>query len=235
MRLDRLLSHASGLSRAQARRCIRAGRVRLGGELVRDPARQVPAGAGLALDDEALALQGPRYLMMHKPLGVVCARRDDRHPSVFALLPEAQARGLHLAGRLDLDASGLLLLTDDGAWSHRLSAPRHRCPKRYRVALARPLDEAALARLAAGVSLRGERRPTRPAEVERLGELGLRLTLREGRYHQVKRMIAALGSHVTALHRESIGPLVLDPALAPGEWRALTRAERAAMGIGCGD
>jgi 16S rRNA pseudouridine516 synthase len=132
-------------------------------------------------------------------------------------------------GRLDIDATGLVLITDDGDWSHRVTSPRHKVPKSYRVTLENPLSEEAAASLRAGVALRNEPRRCAPAELERLADNVWRVTITEGKYHQVKRMFAAVGNRVLALHRERIGNVALDPELAPGEHRPLTADEIAAF------
>jgi 16S rRNA pseudouridine516 synthase len=229
MRLDRFLGHAAGLTRSAAQRAIREGRVAVGGMPVADPGQKVGDGAAVTLDGVAVEVRGPRYLMLHKPAGCVCAARDGVHPTVLDLLPAGERDGLHVAGRLDLDVTGLVLLTDDGDWSHRVTAPRRKCPKTYLAELADPIGEDAIAVLRQGVRLRGEASDTAPAEVERLGPARVRITVTEGRYHQVKRMLAAVGNRVTGLHRERIGLLTLDPTLPPGAWRALTAAEVAGL------
>jgi 16S rRNA pseudouridine516 synthase len=132
---------------------------------------------------------------------------------------------LHIAGRLDIDSSGLVLVTDDGQWSHRITAPSNHCPKTYYVTLAEPLTVEQASSLAVGLLLKGESKVTKPATVEKVSEHELRLTITEGRYHQVKRMFAALGNHVVALHRLSIGGLALDSSLLPGAYRSLTTEE----------
>lgn len=229
MRLDRLVSHAAALTRSQAQRAIRAGQVTVDGVSVNDPAFKVVERAVVTFDGRPLGLQALRYLMLHKPAGCVCATRDGLHPTVLDLLPAAARAGLHVVGRLDLDVAGLVLLSDDGEWSHRVTAPRRKCPKTYRAELAEPIGEAALAALRRGVLLRGEERDTHPATVERLGPAAVRISVTEGRYHQVKRMFAAVGNRVTRLYRERIGPVALDPALPPGGWRDLTVAEIAGL------
>jgi len=229
MRLDRFVSQAAGVSRSQARTLIQRGRVSVAGTPVRDAAYQVGEGDRVEQAGRVLLLPGALYLMLHKPAGVLSATRDAHQATVLTLLPPAIAARVHLVGRLDKDTSGLLLLSDDGAWSHRISSPRHHCAKTYRAQLAEPLVEHAEQRLAQGLMLRGETSPTRPASLQRLDDSCVRITITEGRYHQVRRMFAALGNHVLALHRERIGGLVLDPALAPGQWRALTPEERAAV------
>lgn len=225
MRLDRFLSHAAGLTRSEAQRAVRAGRVAIDGTPARDAALKVAQGAAVTLDGAPVGPRGPRYLMLHKPAGCVCATTDGLHPTVLDLLPPATRAGLHVVGRLDLDVTGLVLLTDDGDWSHRVTAPRRKCPKTYLADLAEPIDGNALATLQRGVRLRGEERDTDPAAVERLGPARVRISVTEGRYHQVKRMFAAVGNRVVALHREQVGPVSLDPALAAGAWRGLTSAE----------
>lgn len=225
MRLDRFLSQNTALTRSRARQAIRRGRVTLAGARVSDPSAPVADTAEVRLDGEPVTAPGPRYFMLHKPVGWVSVTRHDRHPTVLDLLGPEPRAGLHAAGRLDLSASGLVLITDDGDWSHRLTSPRRHCPKRYRVSLAGSLTDVQAAALREGVVLRGETTPTRPAGLEILDATTILLTLTEGRYHQVKRMCAAVGNRVVALHREAIGPLELDPGLAPGQWRPLTDEE----------
>ncbi|RMG34370.1 MAG: pseudouridine synthase [Gammaproteobacteria bacterium] len=225
MRLDRFLSRATGLSRKQAGIEIRKRRVRVGEELVRDPARRIAPDAAVHWRDEPVSLPGRVYLMMHKPAGLVCARRDPLHSTVLDLLPPELAARVHIVGRLDRDTTGLLLLTDDGEWSHRITSPRHGCAKSYLAELADPLPPDAARRFEEGLMLRGEKSRTRPARLQRLAERKVRVTLHEGRYHQVRRMFAALGNRVLSLHRESVGALGLDPALAPGAWRPLSETE----------
>jgi 16S rRNA pseudouridine516 synthase len=177
------------------------------------------------LDDEPLAAPLPRYLMMHKPVGVVCATEDPTHRTAIDLLDLPNPAGLHFAGRLDLDTTGLVLISDDGQWTHRIVSPKHHCIKRYRVGLAAAPSAADLQRLCDGVLLKGEKRPTRPAQVQQTAADELLLGITEGRYHQVKRMLAVLGHQVVSLHREAIGPLELDPELTVGGFRPLRQCE----------
>lgn len=225
MRLDRFISNATALSRAETQRTIRGGRVTIAGETVRDPARHIAAHDRITLDGEAVTERSARYLMLNKPAGYICATTDGSHPTVIDLLHEPQREGLHPAGRLDIDTTGLVLISDDGEWSHRITSPRRECPKRYRVELAEPLADNVEEIFAHGLLLKGESKPTRPAQLQRLSTRRALLTIHEGKYHQVKRMFAAVGNHVTALHRESIGAIELDPALAPGAYRHLTAQE----------
>jgi 16S rRNA pseudouridine516 synthase len=179
----------------------------------------------VVFDGAALAPPLPRYFMLNKPAGVVCATQDPSHRTVIDLLDLPNPAGLHFAGRLDVDTTGLVLITDDGQWSHRIVSPVHHCAKRYRVNLERNLSECDIQKLEGGVMLRGEKRPTRAAKLESAGSGEWVITISEGRYHQVKRMFAAVGNRVESLHRESIGGLVLDPTLKEGEYRALEERE----------
>ncbi len=228
MRLDRYLSSVTVLSRSQARQAIRCGRVRVNGAIVKQPSTLVPEGGEVSLDGAKVARPGYRYFILNKPQGYVCSTHDKHNSSVLELLHEPVLAGLHFVGRLDIDTTGLVLITDDGAWSHRISAPRRKSPKTYLVTLAEPLTEEQASRLRAGLLLRNEKLPTQPAELESISETQLRLSITEGRYHQVKRMMAAVGNRVIALHRESVASLVLEPELQPGQYRRLTAAEVAA-------
>lgn len=230
MRLDKLVAHTTPHSRSEVRRLLRAGRLAVNGLPARDPGQLLRADDVVTLDGSVLRLAGPRYYMLHKPLGVVSATTDSHHVTVVDLLAGIDREGLHLAGRLDADSSGLVLLSDDGAWSHRVMAPgRHE--KRYRVRTARPIATDTVQRFAEGLALRGEEdQPTRPARLEVLGPQEALVWLSEGRYHQLRRMFAAVGNHVEALHREAVAGVELDPALAPGQWRALTAQEIAQAG-----
>lgn len=229
MRLDRYVSQAAGLSRAAVRTLLRRGAVTVDGVVVKAADLQVPAGGRVELDGQALTLSGLRYFMLHKPAGVVCSTRDGDHATVLSLLDEPRRGLLHPVGRLDVDTTGLVLLTDDGTWSHGITSPRRHRDKVYRATLAEPLAADAAARFAAGLRLKGEEKPTLPAQLDILSPIEVRVTLHEGRYHQVKRMFAALGNRVVALHREAIGAVTLDPRLQPGEYRALRDDEVEAL------
>lgn len=225
MRLDKFICDCTGLTRTQAGKSIRQGLVSINGELVKQAARQVSVTDQVELDGEPLQLIGPRYIMLHKPAGYVCANDDPEHPIVFTLLDEPLVERLHTVGRLDLDTTGLLLLTDDGQWSHRLTSPKHHVAKTYRVWTADLIPADAIAQFAAGVMLRGEKEPTKPAQLELVATHEALLTIHEGRYHQVKRMFAAIGNKVERLHRERIGALQLPVELAEGEYRSLNEEE----------
>ncbi len=221
MELARLLFTQGFGSRRECTALCRRGAVRIGGAVVDDPAADVaPEGLVFEVDGVAWPFHQPAIVMLHKPAGVECSRAPSHHRSVFELLPAPLARrGVQPVGRLDADTTGLLLLTDDGALLHRLSSPRRRVPKVYEVTARHPVDAAMLDALRRGVVLRDDPQPVRAEAVEARGSHALRLTLVGGRYHQVRRMVAAAGNRVEALHRSGFGPLVLPADLAPGGWR----------------
>jgi len=169
------------------------------------------------------------YLMLHKPAGTECSRKPSAYPSIYTLLPsplrqrpqKGAVQGVQAIGRLDQDTTGLLLLTDDGPFIHRMSSPRHHVPKVYEVTTCHAVTPSQLRRLLDGVVLDDSPMPVRAAACEATGEQQLRLTLTEGKYHQVKRMLAAVGNRVQALHRSRIGGLQLPADLPPGQWRWL--------------
>ncbi|MCK0163464.1 16S rRNA pseudouridine(516) synthase RsuA [Marinobacter sp. S6332] len=229
MRLDQFISSSSPLSRKEARRAIHAGRAEVDGEVWKDTGKHIPAGAEVVLDGTPLTVKGERYLMLNKPAGVVSATRDSEHPTALDLLPAELTKDLHIAGRLDADTTGLLLLTTDGKWSHRVTSPRVDCPKTYRVGLNTPITDSAIEELETGILLHNDPKPMKPAQVKVVEPQLIELTISEGRYHQVKRMLAAVGNHVEALHRQSIGAISLDPKLEAGGYRELTEQEIASI------
>lgn len=225
MRLDKLLSNASNLTRSQAVKAIKQGDVLVDGE----PAKK---GSDKVTEENEVRYLGilikepkPRYYMLNKPVDCVSANRDKNSLTVFDYLLVARRDQLHVAGRLDRDTTGLILATDDGQWSHRLTSPKHEHFKRYRVGLAEPLGEKAKTMLEQGLMLEGESKPTRPALVEMIGPQEILLSISEGRHHQVKRMLLAVGNEVMTLHREAVAHIELDASLAPGEYRELTSDE----------
>lgn len=235
-RLDRLLANLGYGSRREVSALVAKGQVVLDGTPVKDAGAKVPVVADLP---ERLSIAGrpvdppaPLTLVMHKPLGVVCSHREAGR-SVYELLParwRARMPALSTIGRLDKETSGLLLITDDGPFLHRVISPRSHVAKRYLATLDRPLDGGEAEAFAAGaLMLEGEAEPLAPAVLEPIDSCRAWLTITEGRYHQVRRMFAAVGNHVTALHRDRIGGLALPPDLAPGEWRTLAADEQAAL------
>ena len=208
-------------TRRECESLVAAGFVSLAGEVCDDPWREVePEGLEFGVQGQRWPYREKALVMLHKPAGYECSQKPKHHPSVLSLLPAPlRVRGVQPVGRLDEDTTGLLLLTDDGALIHRLTSPRHHVPKVYEVRCKHPVDEAQLAALRAGVVLDDDPAPVRAAACEADGTHGLRLTLTEGKYHQVKRMVAAAGNRVEALHRSAFGALVLPADLAPGQWR----------------
>ncbi|WNO59549.1 16S rRNA pseudouridine(516) synthase RsuA [Rheinheimera sp. MMS21-TC3] len=231
MRLDKFVCESTDLTRSQAGKVIRQGLVTINGTLVKQAALQVTADDVVCLDEQQINIIGKRYIMLHKPAGYVCSTSDPDHPTVFTLLDEPLLERLHTVGRLDLDTTGLVLITDDGQWSHRISSPKHHVAKTYRVWTADPIPVSAIAQFEQGVMLRSEASPTLPAQLELIGEKEALLTIQEGRYHQVKRMFAAIGNKVEQLHREKIAALQLPDDLMEGEYRVLTQHQLQLLGL----
>ena len=230
MRLAQVLFSQGFGTRRECAALIAAGRVEVGGQVVDDPGHEVdPAGLVFAVDGQRWPYAEHALVLLHKPAGYECSQKPRHHPSVLALLPAPlRTRGVQPVGRLDEDTTGALLLTDDGALIHRLTSPKRHVAKVYDVTLKHPLDERLVQRLRDGVVLDDDPRPVRAAACEATGERTLRLTLTEGKYHQVKRMVAAAGNRVEALHRSAFGGLALGD-LAPGQWRWVDAAGRAAL------
>ncbi len=204
------------------------------------PVVHTQSAAEFAADGLRLRVQGvdwpyqeKAYVMLHKPTATECSQKPSTYPSIYTLLPsplrlrpqKGAVQGVQAVGRLDQDTTGLLLLTDDGKFIHRMSSPRHHVPKVYEVTVKHPLDQAQVNKLLAGVVLDDDPKPVRAAAAEWVSSHHLRLTLTEGKYHQVKRMVAAVSNRVEALHRSQIGGLRLPAELAPGQWRWLSAAD----------
>lgn len=230
MRLDRFLSNLPRFSRADARQLLAAGRLRVDGATVRDGRVEVREFNRIELGEELLQAGKPaRYFMLNKPAGVVSATAHDQHRTVLDLLDEPDKHELHIGGRLDLNTTGLLLVTNDGLWSRRLTEPSSRLGKVYRVTTEQPIGAEYVEVFARGLYFAYENLTTLPAELHILDTHSALLTLHEGRYHQVKRMFGHFRNRVVGLHRERMGPLCLDPELAPGQYRALRAEEIAAV------
>lgn len=229
-RLDKRLANTGKWSRKEARALIRAGRVQVDGALCRAPEDKVEEAAPVFVDGIPISAPGPVYLMLHKPAGVVSSTGEPGERTVLELLgDEYQNIGLFPAGRLDKDTEGLLLLTNDGALAHRLLAPRNHVDKVYYVEVDGALDAEDVQAVRSGLVLR-DGTVCLPAELELLpGGRAAYITLHEGRYHQVKRMLASRGKPVTYLKRVRFGPLELDESLAKGEWRPLNGRELEAI------
>jgi 23S rRNA pseudouridine2605 synthase len=221
VRLAKYLAHSGVASRRAAEDLIRAGRVQVGGELVTDPARDVDERSGVAVDGEPVLPEPLEVHMLNKPAGVVSTARDTHgRATVTQLVPSG--RRLYPVGRLDVDTTGLILLTNDGELANRLLHPRHEVPRTYRARVRGRPDDAALRRLRQGVAL--DDGPTAPAKVRRVSASVLEITLHEGRKRQVRRMLEAVGHPVVELERIAFGPLRLR-GLEPGRHRRLTAAE----------
>jgi 16S rRNA pseudouridine516 synthase len=226
MKLDRLIASHHAMGRQAAHHAIAARRVKVNGVCVTDGHHPVDRFTLVELDGAVIqAAERALYLMLHKPVGILSATKDDQHPTVVDLIDDPDKHTLHIAGRLDRSTSGLVLLTNDGRWSKQLMTAEEKVPKVYRVETLDPIVPEAVAEFARGFYFHTEDITTLPAELVLLGERLARLTLHEGRYHQVKRMFHRVGNRVVGLHRESIGALALPEELPPGGWRALTAQE----------
>ena len=229
MKLDRLIAKHRQMGRTAALRAIAGRKVRVDGLVMLDGYAEVDRFSDVTLDDEPVRVaERGLYLVMHKPVGWLSATKDAQHPTVLDLIDDPDKQTLHLAGRLDRITSGLLILPNDGNWSMRLMAADFKVPKVYRVETDVPVPPEAVEAFDRGFYFHTEDITTLPAKLEILGEHLARVTLHEGRYHQVKRMFHRLGCRVTALHRESVGALRLPEDLKPGEWREMTPEERQA-------
>jgi len=233
MQLERILQKHGFGTRKGCRGLIRQERVAVNGEICADPF------ADIATDGLVFAVDGTPWpyaefatLMLNKPGNYECSRKPQHHPSVLELLPlPLRERGVQPIGRLDEGTTGLLLITDDGQLNHQLSSAKRKVPKVYLATTRHPLDAAQIDQLLAGVELHDEPEALAAAGAEIVGDCLLRLTVTEGKYHQVKRMVAAVGNRVDALHREAVGELRLPADLAPGQWRWLSAADYVALGV----
>ena len=226
MRVDRFLSNLPQFNRQQVRLLLIEKRIQVDGQIICDPRHEIRAFSRIEFDGQVLQAGKPaRYFMLHKPPGCVSATQDPEHPTVLDLLDEPDKHELHIAGRLDFNTSGLMLITNDGHWSRRLTQPQTKLPKVYYVETEQEITAAYVSKFNEGVYFAYEDLTTQPAELELLGPRSARLSIVEGRYHQVKRMFGFFDNKVLRLHRESIGALVLDSQLAPGQYRALSPAQ----------
>ena len=226
--IERILQSQGFGSRKACAELVEAGRVTVNGQPCARAGTPVSTeGLVLGVDGQVWPWQAQLYLALNKPAGVECSHSPQHHQSVFSLLPlHFVARGVQAAGRLDADTTGLLLLSDDGPWLHALASPKRHVPKTYRVDAKHPLDATQLARLLDGVVLHDDPAPVAALACTQLGERVLEMTIDQGRYHQVKRMLAAVGNRVEALHRVGMGGLRLGEGelatLAEGEWMMLS-------------
>jgi 16S rRNA pseudouridine516 synthase len=227
VRLAQILFSQGFGSRRECAGLIASGEVRLADRVLLDAHEDLdPAGLVLAVQGQAWPYHASALLMMNKPAGYECSTKPRHHPGVLSLLPvPLRRRNVQPIGRLDEDTTGLLLLTDSGPLIHRLSSPKRHVPKVYEVTTRHAVDEVQAARLREGVMLNDDPDATLPAGCLLTGPNTLQLTLTEGRYHQVKRMLAAVGNRVDALHRSGYGPLRLPADMPPGQWRWLNTEE----------
>lgn len=229
IRLDKYLCEMEAGTRSEVKAFIKKGRVTVNGETAKSPEQKVDETKDtVTLDGHSFSYQKYFYYMLHKPAGVVTAVRDHHDQTVLDLLVDAPGKDLSPVGRLDKDTEGLLLLTDDGELAHRLLSPRHHVDKVYLAEIDGQVNHADTAAFEAGLTL-GDGTQCMPAGLEDLGPGLCRVTLREGKFHQVKRMLAQRGKPVIGLKRLSMGPLELDQALQPGEFRPLTTEELAQL------
>lgn len=225
MRLDQFVSQATGLSRSDAKRKIHQFVVAINGEVCRNTGQHVKNNDTVTLEGAPIALEGELYYVAHKPRDMVCSHDDDGYPSALRLLPDTHQK-LLFAGRLDADTTGLVLVSTDGQWCHRVTSPNSKKQKFYRVNLAESLTDEMIKTLESGVLLHGEAKLTEPCSITPLSDLQCEISLSEGKYHQVRRMFAAVGNHVIDLHRFRIGTIDIDQeSLAEGEYRKLTADE----------
>jgi len=229
MRLDKFIGNNTELSRTQIHIAIKQGLILINETTVSKTNARINDGDKVSVNGQLIEARKPRYLMLYKPAGYVSANTDSEHPTALDLIDIPFKNELQIVGRLDADTTGLLLLTDDGQWNHKVTSPRNLHHKSYVVTTADPIFESAKAIFAEGILLKGESKITLPAELTLIESHKAKLSICEGKYHQVKRMFAAIGNHVVALHRERIGEIQLDNNLLPGKFRALTADEIASF------
>ena len=225
MRLDKFIGNNTELSRTQIHTAIKQGAITINDNIVSKTNAHINTGDKVTYAGQLIEERKARYLMLHKPAGYVSANSDSEHPTVLDLIDLPFKHELQIVGRLDIDTTGLILLTDDGQWNHKITSPKHSHTKSYLVTTADTIDESAKTIFAEGVLLKGESKNTLPAELSILDSHQARLSICEGKYHQVKRMFAAIGNRVVTLHRERIGDILLDSNLPEGKFRALTGDE----------
>ncbi|MCJ8295005.1 MAG: pseudouridine synthase [Colwellia sp.] len=228
-RLDRFISEFCKINRKAVRLVLAQKRVYVDGVLASDIAQLVDQFSHITLDNAVLQANETYYIMLNKPVGVVCATKDDKHKTVIDLLigqfEQETRESLHIVGRLDLNTSGLVLLTNDSRWSERLTSPEHKVSKHYQVTLEKPLTDEYISAFAQGMYFSYEKITTQPAELEIISPFEAKVILTEGRYHQIKRMFGRFDNKVVALHRYAIGQLSLDETLGRGVSRPLSASE----------
>lgn len=224
-RLDRHLSTTLSIKRSDVRLLLARGRVTVDGQIATNISQLINRFSDVRFDGEPTQSGNARYLMLNKPIGVVSATRDSRHATVLDILDQPFKHELHIVGRLDFNSTGLMLLTNDGQWSRRLSLPEAKLAKRYRVTVEKKLNPEYVAAFRHGMYFEYEGITTRPAELTLLNEFEAEVALVEGRYHQIKRMFGRFNNKVLSIHRVAVGGLTLDPDLPPGHSRELGAAD----------
>lgn len=223
MRLDKFLCKSTHLTKDDATLLIHQGAVTINDVVVTHESQQVHKNNKTQLKGKTLYPREFRYILLHKPANTICSNRDEHYTSVFDCLSIDNACELHIVGRLDVNTTGMLLITDDGHWSFNITRPEKCCKKVYRVGLSRPIGDDVAKQFSAGIALQGEQKATLPATLEVISPLDVCLTITEGRFHQIKRMFAAVGNRVVSLHRQKIGAVNLD--IDVGQWRYLSESE----------
>ena len=223
MRLDKYVAKSTELTKIEAAELIRSGEVMVNGEVALIESTQVHEDNQITLNDQVLTARAFRYILMNKPAGTICSNIDEAYPSLFNYIDVDRVSELHIAGRLDADTTGLVLITDNGRWSFNITRPTQHCEKVYRVGLSKCIADDVVAKFEQGVMLHGEQQLTLPARLQIITANEVLLTITEGRYHQVKRMFFAVGNRVASLHREKIGKVQLD--VEEGQWRYLSNEE----------
>ena len=223
MRLDKFICKSTELTKVEAIQRIHSGEISVNGDIATNEAIQVHENNTVLLNDVKLKARDFRYILMHKPAGTICSNIDEVYPSLFNYLNIDNVSELHIAGRLDADTTGMVLITDDGRWSFNITLPTKECRKVYRVGLSQSIADDVTVKFKKGLKLQGEQQLTLPAVLEIIGPKEVLLTLTEGKFHQVKRMFATVGNRVVSLNREAIGDVFLDVDV--GQWRYLTNSE----------
>ena len=236
MRLDKFICKSTQLTKQQAITAIESGEITVNEQVIKSVATQVHENNVIQHQNQVLTARPFCYLLLHKPANFICSNVDDVYPSVLNLLNYSSKNRnaqvvqnlelvseLHIAGRLDADTTGLILITDDGRWTFNITSPNNGCKKVYRVGLSRQINQEVIKRFEQGIQLQGENNLTLPACLEMISDTEVLLTITEGKFHQVKRMFAAVGNRVLSLHREQIGAIKLDVEV--GDWRYLTEHE----------
>ena len=223
MRLDKFICKSTDLTRNEATQVIHAGKVVVNKKIITNEAVQVHENNTITLDGQRLKARCYRYILMHKPYGTICSNVDEAYPSIFNYINIDRTAELHIAGRLDTNTTGLVLITDDGRWSFNIISPKKQCKKVYRVGLRDVITGDVASKFKNGIQLQGEEKLTLPAKLNVIASKEVLLTITEGKHHQVKRMFAAVGNRVVSLHREKIGEISLDVEV--GQWRYLTAEE----------